>query len=74
MDFLLLSLGNYVGLESGYRSGWGAYWLGMNYPLRFVLFGLLLTLAAYTLRSLLMHRELERVTLSMGLLYLFVAL
>jgi hypothetical protein len=46
----------------------------MNYPLRFVLFGLLLTLAAYTLRSLLMHRELERVTLSMGLLYLFVAL
>ncbi|WP_051384303.1 hypothetical protein [Nitratidesulfovibrio termitidis] len=72
--FFLLSLGSYVGLESGYQSGWGAYWLGMNYPLRFVLFGALLTMAAYALRSPLMHRGLERVTLSMGLLYLFVAL
>ncbi len=28
----LLALGNWFGAETGYVSGWGAYWLGMNYP------------------------------------------
>ena len=28
-----------MGTETGYMSGWGAYYLGMNYPLRFVIFG-----------------------------------
>lgn len=37
--FFLLALGNWFGAETGYVSGWGAYWLGMNYPIRFVLFG-----------------------------------
>jgi hypothetical protein len=40
--FGLLSLGSWLGAETGYLSGWGAYYLGMNYPLRFVLFGLVL--------------------------------
>ncbi|HZS46980.1 MAG TPA: DUF2157 domain-containing protein [Blastocatellia bacterium] len=31
----------WLGTETGYLSGWGTYWLGMNYPLRFVFFGLL---------------------------------
>jgi hypothetical protein len=42
--FALLSLGSWMGAETGYRSGQGMYFLGMNYPLRFVLFGALLTL------------------------------
>lgn len=37
--FFLLALGNWFGAETGYVSGWGAYWLGINYPIRFVLFG-----------------------------------
>ncbi len=37
--FALLSLGTWMGTETGYASGYGAYFLGMNYPLRFVLFG-----------------------------------
>ena len=41
--FAILSLGGWFGTETGYRSGWGAYYLGMNYPLRFLIFGTVLT-------------------------------
>ena len=41
--FGLLSLGTWMGTETGYLSGYGAYFLGMNYPLRFVIFGAALT-------------------------------
>lgn len=41
--FGLLSLGAWMGTETGYMSGGGMYFLGMNYPLRFVLFGAILT-------------------------------
>jgi hypothetical protein len=72
--FGLLSLGGWFGAETGYQSGWGAYYLGMAYPLRFVLFGLALTLASV----LLMPRERIRPffpsTRVIGLLYLFIAL
>jgi hypothetical protein len=30
----------FFGGETGYMSGWGAYWMSMNYPLRFALAGL----------------------------------
>lgn len=63
-----------MGAETGYLSGWGAYYLGMNYPLRFVLFGIILIAGS----SLLQYRPsfipLRKTTLVMGLLYLFVAL
>lgn len=41
--FALLSFTSWLGAESGYVSGWGAYYLGMNYPARFGLIGLVLT-------------------------------
>lgn len=41
--FGLLSLGAWMGTETGYVSGGGMYFLGMNYPLRFVIFGAALT-------------------------------
>lgn len=41
--FGLVSLGAWMGTETGYMSGWGGYYLGMNYPLRFVIFGTALT-------------------------------
>lgn len=42
--FALVSLASWMGTETGYMSGWGAYYLGMNYPLRFALLGALMTL------------------------------
>ncbi|WP_102046968.1 DUF2157 domain-containing protein [Desulfocurvibacter africanus] len=72
--FALTSLGSWMGTETGYVSGWGAYYLGMNYPLRFVLFGAVLCAVALTLEKKGWFAHLSRSTLAMGLLYLFIAL
>ncbi len=72
--FALASLGGWMGTETGYMSGWGAYYLGMNYPLRFVLFGGLLTACALFLETHPIGQRFFRSTLVMGLLYLFLAL
>lgn len=72
--FAMLSLGSWYGAETGYMSGWGAYYLGMNYPLRFVLFGGVLTAGALAAENSTWFKELQLSTLSMGLLYLFIAL
>jgi hypothetical protein len=72
--FALASLGGWMGTETGYMSGWGAYYLGMNYPLRFVFFGGLLTGCALILENHPIASGFYRSTLVMGLLYLFIAL
>ncbi|MFU9002086.1 DUF2157 domain-containing protein [Proteus sp. TSJ240517] len=72
--FFLLMLGNWFGAETGYMSGWGAYWLGMNYPIRFVFFGSVLLAGCYFLQNILIHRRLFTMTKIMGLTYLFIAL
>lgn len=72
--FALLSLGSWMGTETGYESGWGAYYLGMNYPLRFVCFGAGLTAAALVLAKEKSFGLFSRSTLAVGLLYLFIAL
>jgi Thiol:disulfide interchange protein len=82
--FGLLSLGVWMGAETGYMSGYGTYWLGMNYPIRFALFGVVLTgigiagqqavrrdeAAMFTKRLFAMSPQ----TKVIGLLYLFIAL
>jgi energy-converting hydrogenase Eha subunit A len=55
--FGLLSLGAWMGTETGYVSGGGMYFLGMNYPLRFVIFG-----AALTVLGLWGYRTIEKET------------
>ena len=71
----LISLGSWFGAETGYASGWGAYYLGMNYPLRFVLFGLVLIVFGKLVFSSWPARQaFLRPTRAMGLLYLFIAL
>lgn len=82
--FGLLSLSGWMGTETGYVSGYGAYFLGMNYPLRFVLFGVILTVAGIegqniaadrndkTLKARL--RSMSQQTKVIGLLHLFIAL
>lgn len=72
--FFLLALGNWFGAETGYVSGWGAYWLGMNYPIRFVLFGGALLMGCVLLTRILQARQLLTVSKAMGLTYLFIAL
>jgi hypothetical protein len=73
--FALLSLGSWFGAETGYASGWGAYYLGMNYPMRFVLFGLVLIAGGQWLFTEWKNKaDFLRPTRAMGLLYLFIAL
>lgn len=72
--FALLSLGSWFGAETGYLSDWGAYYLGMNYPLRFVLFGAVLVGAAFVIKGRHRLSDFHRPTYIMGLLYLFIAL
>lgn len=72
--FALLSMGGWLGAETGYMSGWGAYYLGMNYPLRFVIFGAALTFASCLFTVRLGRQDFAKSTRVMGLLYLFIAL
>ena len=72
--FALFSLASWLGAETGYISGWGAYWLGMNYPARFVLYGLLLVAAQRFMNRFARIGDFRRATLSVGLLFLFVSL
>jgi hypothetical protein len=84
--FALLSLSAWIGTETGYLSGHGMYFLGMNYPLRFVLFGAILSAAGIAgerqlearhergegLRDRLLAMSAQ--TKIVGLLHLFIAL
>ncbi len=72
--FALLSLGSWFGAETGYISGWGAYFLGMNFPLRFVLFGLALIALSGLFHYWTQRRNFSHSTQVMGLLYFFIAL
>ena len=72
--FSLLSLSGWFGAETGYASGWGAYYLGMAYPLRFVLFGLALTLACRLMPGRPRMEPFFGLTRVTGLLHLFIAL
>lgn len=71
--FALLSLGGWFGAETGYASGWGAYYLGMSYPLRFVAFGAALAAIAHVLRKHPLFGIYFTVTFRMGLMYLLIA-
>ncbi|WP_316840559.1 DUF2157 domain-containing protein [Pedobacter gandavensis] len=49
--FVLISLGAWFGTESGYLSRGNWYFIGMNYPLRFVCFGLVLTGLSFLMKG-----------------------
>lgn len=72
--FTLLSFGAWFGTETGYLSRDNLYFLGMNYPLRFTCFGLLLTLAALALRKFKDFKLFFETTYICGMIYLFVSL
>lgn len=71
----LLTLCAWMGLETGYVSGWGAYYLGMNYPLRYVFFGILMLLGANVFFAQFpQFNLLQRSTRIVSLLCIFIAL
>jgi len=72
--FSLLSLGAWFGTETGYVSEWGAYYLGMNYPLRFVIFGLVLASLSYLFNYSKLLKPLKKDTYTIGLSYFFISL
>lgn len=72
--FTLVSLGSWFGTETGYQTDWSYYFLGMNYPLRFVFFGFLLVAFSFLMLKLKRLNEFRDLTYIIGLLYLFVSM
>jgi hypothetical protein len=72
--FVLISLGAWFGTETGYMSRDNLYFLGMNYPLRFVAFGLALTAISLSLKNLKVFNYFYDTTYICGMIYLFVSL
>jgi len=72
--FALVSLGSWFGTETGYQTQWSHYFLGMNYPLRFVGFGVILVAACHFLRTRKWFGDFWELTYVIGLLYLFLSL
>ncbi|KAH6648609.1 hypothetical protein BKA67DRAFT_538631 [Truncatella angustata] len=70
----LLVLGTWLGVFTGYHDALATYSIYMEYPLRFVLFGLSLTGVGYTMRRWERTVPLWSSTRIWGLLYLFIAL
>ncbi|MGK6350500.1 DUF2157 domain-containing protein [Parapedobacter sp. DT-150] len=73
--FTLISFGVWFATETAYHSNWGFRFWGMNYPLRFTLFGALLTAFAIfwqpRIKPLMPFRQISYIV---GLTYLMVAL
>ncbi len=72
--FALVSLGSWFGTETGYQTRWADYFLGLNYPLRFVLFSIVLVSACYILKNRNWFDRFWELTYVVGLLYLFMSL
>jgi hypothetical protein len=72
--FALVSLGSWFGTETGYQTHWSYYFLGMNYPLRFVAFGVVLVIACHLFRNKKWFSDFWELTYVIGLLYLFMSL
>ncbi|RYE57656.1 MAG: DUF2157 domain-containing protein [Sphingobacteriales bacterium] len=72
--FVLISLGAWYGTETGYLSRWNWYFLGMNYPLRFVIFGLLVTGFSFIIKHNKKLGLFYQTNYICGMVYLFVSL
>lgn len=72
--FALISLGSWFGTETGYQTDWSHYFLGMNYPLRFVFFGAALVAFSFFMQKLHRLKPFTELTYIIGLFYLFISL
>ncbi|WP_257666601.1 DUF2157 domain-containing protein [Parapedobacter tibetensis] len=73
--FTLVSFGIWFATETAYHSNWGFRFWGMNYPLRFTLFGALLTaFALFWQHRFKPIKPFQQLSYIIGLTYLMVAL
>ncbi|TDQ08851.1 DUF2157 domain-containing protein [Pedobacter metabolipauper] len=72
--FVLISLGAWFGTETGYLSRWNYYFAGMNYPLRFVFFGLIVTAVSFIFKNNKKLVIFYQTNYICGMIYLFVSL
>lgn len=72
--FALISLGIWFGAETHYQSHGSYHFWGMNYALRFVVFGGLLTASASLQKRIPRLSVFSRLTFILGLFYLFISL
>ena len=72
--FASVSLGSWFGTETGYQTRWSYYFLGLNYPLRFVFFSIILVSLCFILKNKKWFSFFWDLTYVVGLLYLFVSL
>ncbi|MGL1904294.1 MAG: hypothetical protein OCC49_19325 [Fibrobacterales bacterium] len=72
--FSLIAFCGWLGAETGYASGWGAYYLGMNYPMRFVVMGTGLLLTTVVFKRVALLDLFSKSTRVIALLNLFIAL
>ncbi|QBQ42807.1 DUF2157 domain-containing protein [Sphingobacterium psychroaquaticum] len=73
--FTLVALGIWFATETAYRSNWGFKFWGMNYPLRFTIFGFLLTaFAVWGQPRINALRPFQSTSYVIGLLYTMIAL
>lgn len=70
----LIALATFFGAQTGYISSWGAYYFGMNYPLRFVLFGCVLTALSFSFLKTERFKDYFQPSFATALFYLFMAL
>ncbi len=68
------SLAVWFGTETAYRSGWESHFMGMNFPLRYVVFGLLLLGLSAVAKRWPRSRPYAPLTYAIGLVGLFFAL
>ncbi|SEN79436.1 hypothetical protein SAMN05216436_12218 [bacterium A37T11] len=73
--FMLLALGIWFATETAHQSNWGFSFWGMNYPLRFTLFGVLVTaLALFGQTRVKILLPFQTVSYVVGLCYLLISL
>jgi len=72
--FALLSLGAWYGAETGYLTGWDSHFWGMNYPQRYVVFGIVLVGCRFLMSRWKWFVRLDHSTYVVGMLYLFISL
>ncbi len=72
--FALLTFCGWLGAETGYASGWGAYYMGMNYPVRFILLGVAMVFATIAFKKKPLLAVYSNSTRVIALLNLFIAL
>lgn len=72
--FGMVSLAAWFGTETAYQTDWANYFMGMNYPLRFMVFGVVLFLLFQLLKNIKAFEFFYNISSSIAMLYLFSSL